>query len=166
MIIAIDPGLRVCGVAVFNAAGELTSACVSEVSYEPEEEIDRALSWALMVEAVAAGLPQIFGDTHLVLELQEIYTHRKGADPNDLLDLAGVVGGLATRWPNENVFSYLPKVWKGQVPKPTMSERVKTWLKPGELQRVDLPKAKKKQHDVWHAVGLGVYHLRQKGARK
>jgi hypothetical protein len=101
----------------------------------------------------------------LVIEKPQVYQSMK-VDPGDLIDLAIVVGriiGLSGR----EVTLYKPSQWKGQTPKAIHHERIKKLLSADELSRVVLPKAKKTLgHNVWDAIGLGLFHLGRAGRGK
>ncbi len=112
----------------------------------------------------------------VVAERPQVYAHRPKGDNNDLIDLAGVVGVIfgIFEWVPDH-YTYLPKEWKGEVPKEVkvdgevhtpMIDRVRSWLTVEERQCVEVPRKKKHLHDVWDAVGLGVFHLRKKGVRQ
>ncbi len=134
-MIAIDPGVKACGVAWFD---------------------NGALSIARLVPV--RDLRKIRQDTDLVIEMPRIYPgsdQRKG-DLNDLLNLAAVVGFC------EGLFlcdqkRYFPSIWKGQVPKMVMVERIKKTL--SEAERACVVLAGAKSHNVWDAVGIGLFHL-------
>jgi hypothetical protein len=82
----------------------------------------------------------------------------------DLISLAIFVGSAATRLLSlglQPVF-YEPSAWKGSVPKDVMIERIKRRLSPEEHARVDLPRAKSLHHNIWDAVGIGLYHLKRR----
>jgi len=73
---------------------------------------------------------------------------------------AGKLGGAF-----ETVF---PDEWKGGTSKAktkvyVIEQRAKAILKPDERVRVELPSAASKQHNVWDAVGIGLYALGRAG---
>jgi hypothetical protein len=99
----------------------------------------------------------------LVIELPQVYkaSHQRGAkvgtDPQDLIELAAVVGGLVCmfRASNQKTRTYLPAEWKGQVPKSIVHDRARKRLSAAELAIVEenLPRASL-AHNVWDAVSL------------
>ena len=158
MLVSVDPGLNGCGVAVW---------------------LDNTLSWAgyiknpgalptdmvRQVEPVMGKLPWSLklgteNPVDLAIELPQVYTVSKSkGDPNDLINLAVVVGAFLERWSTRGrQHVYSPGRWKGQVPKLIMVERIQKRLRPDETASVDLP-AKSLAHNVWDAVGIGLYHL-------
>jgi len=160
MLISIDPGLRMCGVAVWSDVGQLAKAGLVRGDAKAKD----SAAWSAMVQSVKTWIcDQAWALgwspwTGWVSEFPKVYAVGKSkGDPEDLLQLAGVVGGFAGLWgPATNILR--PYEWKRQVPKAIMTERIKSKLTPGELERVDLP-APSYAHNVWDAVGIGLAHL-------
>lgn len=156
ILIAIDPGLRHCGVAVFEA-GELQCAALVKnrdlVSRGPSAHAEMA--WQVLHWLSAWDLDRAI----LVLEWPRIYPgsgQRKG-DLNDLLELAGVDSAIASKLGAflGEVTCYAPAQWKGQVPKRIMNDRVLKRLTPREAARIIHPK----DHNVLDAIGIGLHRL-------
>jgi hypothetical protein len=155
MILCLDPGSKKAGVALFEDNGTLMTAWLSE-----------GKDWRSTADDVMRCLPvSAVRVRSVVIEKMQVYDHTPPAQANAciLLSLmAGRVTGLfAGSVPSNGNFEYLPKKWKGQVPKAIHQVRIKTTLSPAERQRVKLPKSKKGHHDIWDAVGIGLYHLRK-----
>ena len=155
MLIAIDPGLRWCGVARFYEGGELQQA---ELVRSPGT--DRGpMAWRRMADHVRSAI--ITQTYKAVVEVPRIYPHsaQQKGDLNDLLELAGVVGALA------GVFDVLefvyPATWKGQVPKKVMNARVLATLSLAERSALI-----HNDHNTLDAVGIGLFYLGRLGARK
>jgi Holliday junction resolvasome RuvABC endonuclease subunit len=153
-LIAIDPGLRGCGVAAFETEGcqpFLIKACYIT---SPEKTLTGPVAWAAMAgEVVRTGRPDI-----LVLEQPRIYPGVRREDPNDLIQLAGVLGAIAAHWESvPTIVAYYPAAWKGQVPKKVMTNRILKHLATGELSR--LVSVGAKDHNTIDAIGLGLFHL-------
>ena len=102
-----------------------------------------------------AGLVQL-----LVIEKPQVYKNAR-ARSSDLVDLAVSTGRIAA--PYENVVYYLPREWKGQTPKGIHHARIVSAL--SEYERRALPKRKGELKHVLDAVGIGLYHMKQMGAR-
>ena len=153
-LIAVDPGLRGCGVAVFCA---------------------RSLSWARYVEnpAKSGRGPEAWGAMSRAIhtqvqkngplppftyffEIPQVYPGVPETDANDLIDLAGVVGAIVGQ-EDVHVAWCHPRAWKGQVPKRVMNERVKKKLQAEENSNFFSVGAL--DHNTWDAVGLGLYYL-------
>lgn len=75
---------------------------------------------SLLVSVATGVLPS--KSTRLVIEKPTIYPGDRRTDPNDLIDLAVVVG----RWLQlaEQSITVLPRVWKGTTPKPISHRRI------------------------------------------
>lgn len=153
LVLAVDPGVRGCGVALFR--GEVLEQAVYVVGHG---EGQRAESWISMVDAVR----EFIGErvvTHLVLELPQVYVQSKSkGDPNDLINLAAVVGGLSVAFRTAKQRVFLPFEWKGQVPKAIMHERALSRLLPEEAKRISCRK-KSLLHNVLDALALGLEFL-------
>jgi hypothetical protein len=80
-------------------------------------------------------------------------------DNNDLLNLATVIGGIIQSFPESNIVRFLPYKWKGNAKKETLEFKIKCNLKPSELNRIEIPRAKSLAHNVWDAVGIGLYYF-------
>jgi len=152
LIVSIDPGISA-GIAFWLSTGRLLRAglllgCLSDAEWP-----GHPCTWAAV--------------QGIVIERPQVYRHGRG-DPNDLITLAlsagELVGRINAEHPAAIVTEYLPATWKGQVPKDIMIERIKKKLTEDELTMVDLPSAASLAHNVWDAVGIGLYHLR--GARR
>lgn len=164
MIAAIDPGLRGCGVALFSeVTGRLQEARYvrgSILSSDPTAS--GAYAAGITARYVVDNLTVLLRGrmlTRLLLEMPQIYVHRKGKDPNDLLGLAAVLGGICALHPYSAVTQYRPHDWKGNLDGDAMVERIqKRAAEAGETNYAILPSAKSLHHNVWDAVGIG-YHF-------
>jgi hypothetical protein len=147
IILAIDPGVGSSGWALF-VKGQLVSC-----GFDDNDKVMRHM----VTDARAA----------LVIERPQADGRLKGVDPQDVLNLSLVVGvflGVA-RSMNLGVGLYMPREWKGQLPKEVTTERAKATLAPYELSRV--PKmAKKKLHNTWDAIALGLFALKRKSQKR
>lgn len=176
VLVALDPGLRECGVAIFDlASGELLAAGMPE---NPERKARGLAAWARMAAAVvgyvsacleplrAAGA---LGQVGVASECPQVYTAGKSkGDPNDLIELAGVVGRVAGGLRAASERSYLPREWKGTLDGDVMVERIKARVDERlvERARVQLPRAQDKHHNVWDAIGVGLHVVGRLAPRK
>lgn len=155
-MICIDPGLRGCGVAVFNRGdAQLIRAC-----YVPNDErVGRGPKvWVAMAKKVKFVLLSLTGLTaRFYLEVPQVYGGPRDEDPNDLIDLAGVVGAIAAMFPDSIHSFYLPRQWKGTVPKKMMTQRISEQLAPEELKVIQTAGAK--DHNTLDAIGIGLFTL-------
>jgi len=155
-LIAIDPGVRNAGCAVF-VGGQLAEAVLfaplDGADHFKGEAVARLFRWYLeprahlRLEAAICELPQVYS------------TAQQKGRQSDLIDLAVVCGaigqvasdhGLPTRFIN-------PRVWKGQTPKDITTARAQVELTPDERVRVKLPKQGSLHHNVWDAIGIGLW---------
>ncbi len=191
LLLCIDPGLRVCGVALF------------EISFFPDGRLNTtASSGGRLYKAWAAKAPgkergavawramasQIYKDvcnrvempmhldagqylrsgaiSHLLIEEPQVYQGAKAkGDPDDLIQLAGVCGSIEGRFSNvSNVQSMKPAEWKKQVDGDVMTSRILARLLPEELARIEKsPRAKNVDHNAVDACGLGLRFLNRLG---
>ena len=154
MILTVDPGSKKAGVALFEPTGLLTTAWLVEGD-----------NWRETADNVMRTLPVSAARISAVcIEKMQIYDSTPLAHANDCITLAlmaGRVTGLFSGWLGDYTFEYFPRQWKGQAPKDISIERIKAELLDEETRRLRLPKDKKKQLDVYDAVGIGCYHLRK-----
>lgn len=145
-LIAIDPGTEQAGFARFVEGRLVQATLVREKGSTKEQR-----AWR-----VARKLGELFETGEdLVIEHPQIYVRSKG-DPDDLLALALVVGGvLAVHEGGELV---RPRTWKGQVPKKIMTNRILKHLAGDERA---LCAKVKDNHNVLDAVGVGLWKLKR-----
>ena len=148
-LVAVDPGVKLAGVAIFDDTQLMAAYLVrGEHVFDTVQLVRTSLlgKWRSNIE-LAIEKPQVY-----------VQSKQKG-DPNDLIDLAIMVGALAYQFPSKTL--YYPRQWKGQVPKDIMVARVKTKLSADEMKRVGLPRAQSLHHNIWDAVGIGLHHRRR-----
>lgn len=153
--LAVDPGTRACGVALFQNDALVAAGLVKN----PVAKGDDAFALAAMATAVAAWASmQGVGWSETVVERMQSYSaqHQKG-DQNDLISLSLLAGMMRPTW------LVLPSQWKGQVPKPKTKKetyiveaRVRARLLPSELAVI--PENTGPAWDVIDAIGIGLYH--------
>jgi hypothetical protein len=152
MLISLDPGVQVAGVAIFEDF-ELSRAFLVRGDGWHETASN---AWDIIRDSYPASV-LILAD--VVVEIPQIYDTRQ-IDVNDLITLSLMAGAFVGKG-SPFVTTYLPAQWKGQVPKRIMTNRTKNKLSPEECARVELPSARGLQHNVWDAVGIGLHHLRK-----
>ena len=155
--LAIDPGLSGCGAALFDGPALTWATYVANHVGSSVNELSRACA---MGKRILADVPFDPRMPHaLVCEFPQIYTHRESGDNNDLLPLAAVLGSFATVFQPAELRVVRPHEWKGSIRKEEMTRRIIARVTPHEATRVLLPTAKSLQHNVWDAVGIGLFHL-------
>ena len=169
-LLALDPGLRECGVAVF-AQGTLVDAGLVKNTFRRGGGLDAIHEMVgLVTRRVREGGPF----DRVVVEVPQIYMIGKGkGDPNDLLALAQI--GACVGWAlravgpkgNNEVVQVRPAEWKAQMDKDVCRRRILgTHGVPGRLDELEmerlapaLEEAGAKDHNVVDAVGIGLHSL-------
>ena len=142
MIIAVDPGVHVCGYAFFEK-GRLVKAG--------------------LVQDVPNGFRALPRARFCVMELMQAYPKCR-ANPNDLVRVAVVSGLVVGLYP---AYAFvLPHEWKGSVPKKIHQQRILTKLSVDEHTLVANITPKSLRHNSIDAVGLGLYYLEKTYGRR
>lgn len=154
-LVCFDPALRTTGVAIF-----LDGVLRDAYAVSPNVPRRGPSAWGPVAAAIWANGTYIVGPGDVaVIEGQVVYPHTK-ADPNDILQVSGVAGGLAALavFHGLDVVHYDPAAWKGQAPKKVIAERSRSRLSAEEISRV----RKGSTLDTWDAIGLGLFHLKRR----
>lgn len=153
ILVAIDPALRTSGVAIFDN-GILVSAYYV---VNPAKGARDAHAWAQGGQAIYNSLrPWIIDE--LVIEVMQAYPGGRGGNPNDLLQVSGVAGAVASLLGNIPKYSVLPRIWKKQLPKNVCHERLRKVLSKEEILAIT-PGTQKLQENTWDAIGIGLWRL-------
>lgn len=150
-MLAIDPGLRGLGVAVF------VDQELADARYVPsfEHGARGPAAWVAMAKAFETNPWDV-----VVIEVPQIYQGAKQkGDPDDLLQVTGVVGAICGRVRADRLVGVRPREWKGQLPKEVCRARIEGKLSEVELRRVVPSRHKSLAHNVWDAVGIGLFFL-------
>lgn len=186
MLVAIDPGTRGSGVAIFLEDAQLFRAAYVKNSVTAGNDAAACVAMALAVTEWVAQLQVIPWDVRhtLVLEWPRVLVanrqraEKRSVDPNDLLALVGVDCALAMAYHESmNLVSVHPDTWKGgSVDKEVMCRRV--WGRLSEDERVHVERTPRGgglhfdgyeggiQHDVLDSVGLDLWHLDRLARRR
>jgi hypothetical protein len=149
VIVCIDSGAKAAGVSIFEN-GELTTAWLA-----------RGKTWEETADDVLDKMPVTTDLVQtVVIERMQIYDSTPLAHANDCITLSLMAGRVTGFFLEANIVEYVPHTWKGGVPKNIMTKRIIDKLSQDEIGRVDLPRAKDLHHNIWDAVGLGIYHTR------
>lgn len=167
-LLAIDPGLRGSGAALFDEETRLLLRA-DYVKGSPTGEMAEA--WNIMAVAIKswANLSSGGRTPRLVIEFPKVRQRgsqraaKKGTDPNDLLQLAAVVGAVAAYFGSIRPSTVLlPEEWKQQVPKSVMWDRALKRLSPAELATMGkVPE--RLAHNMHDAIELGLVHVGRLG---
>lgn len=143
MLLSVDPGKHKHGCALWEN-GELVRAWWTGSNTSIVDEIKEICP----VQCI----------TKVAIEIMQIYAGTGVKKGNDLLAVNFSGGRLVgeLRGHLDEVVTYLPRQWKGQVPKDVMNRRIIKTLSIEERTRVSLPTAKSAQHNVWDGAGIGL----------
>lgn len=154
-LLAVDPGVHACGCALFRDGKLVAAEYVREEGENPLAVVDNVIGWCVDYSFL----------DKIVIEIPQVYAGPRANDPNDLIQVALVAGAIGALANSDTCFVH-PREWKGQLPKPKrasdpyiVAERAAKKLSTEELERVSLPSAKGLQHNVWDAIGLGLWAL-------
>lgn len=156
-ILAIDPGTRVLGWAIFTDR-LLTHCGVSVVGAGLKEK--RLGDFSMLHVADLNPLFAPLGPFDIVVELPKVYPvgQQKG-DQNDLIAITAVGCLVASRFATASPTFYHPQEWKGQVPKDVSHRRIEKRLSKDEqdVAKKQLPKTNIR-HNGMDAIGIGLKH--------
>lgn len=163
-LLSVDPGIRGCGVALFEN-GLLARAAYVKNFIDGGNDASYCYYMAREIILYTGEEDCFFKQGEiltLAVESPQVYTSSKG-DPNDLLPLFGVNAALytmlRTAMGSSLAFNqYLPRQWKGQMTKEVCHARIKDRLSPAESAAIE-PTPKSLIHNVFDAVGIGLYAL-------
>jgi hypothetical protein len=161
VILAIDPGIRHCGFALFDEKLLYVAGLIKNKSKESEFEAGVYMAWYVHEHVTKIELPLGERIDTLVSERPQVYTSAKlKGDPNDLVALGGVVGAIGSYFLQDAAAlkTYLPREWKGQTPKSVTEKRVTGRLSDEEKARIEWPAAGL-CHNVYDAIGIGLFHV-------
>lgn len=155
MLLTIDPGVRICGVALWQPDGQLHRAELVRGAHAAPD----AVAWIAMATAVFHAT-ELYRPQALVIEQMRTYEGRAAkGDANDLIAVAHTVGAIVMRLRLPTVVQTAQQ-WKGGTPKSVTENRMNEKLSPAEKERIIWP-AKSLRHNVTDAIGIGLRHLRR-----
>jgi hypothetical protein len=171
IILAIDPGIRGVGAALFTPDALLTADYVRNPAKSGNQAAE-VVRMALAVEEWVVGAVARQSVTRLVVEWPRIRTRDKSpGDPNDLVALAAVSSAIAARFSHASVVSLYPDEWKGQLSGEATAARVVARLTEAERARVVLHGkgtmvelargvlTGDRNHNTLDSVGIGLHDL-------
>ena len=159
MILAIDPGLRHFGAALFDG---VTLARAALIRNPIKTGNDLAVGFAACEALIRwLGDRTVIGSIHTVIvEIPRVYpaANQKG-DQNDLIALAGVAYALACAVVSaEKRVRYFPREWKGTIDGDTMVKRIEARLSAQEQAAIETCPASLR-HNVIDAIGIGLKYV-------
>ncbi len=162
-LVALDPGIRGCGVACFTD-GVLDRAGYVKSPARSGNSAAECIAMARAVESFYEGEA-----SEVAVEWPQVYASTRDKDPNDLLALCGVDTACAVVLaPNGRVVTYRPREWKGQLKKEACHFRLRSRLSPEEALVLAEAEtlAKSMAHNMLDAVGIGLHHLGRLAPRR
>jgi hypothetical protein len=166
-LLAVDPGLRGTGWAVFERAALALCGCAAGGAGSLRERAAR------IADGVLRAVPMQIET--LIIERPQVYAQRKQrGDPNDLVDMGILVGVLMQALDPDHARLVLPRDWKGTIPKAEklgdyiVHKRSLRFLLPSERRRYEAALEQLPgdlRHNVADAVGIGLWMIVASGAR-
>lgn len=147
MLCAIDPGTEQAGLAIFREGVLVDAHLVVEAGLTKEQR-----AWRVATKLGKLLVP----GAELVVEYPQIYAKASQVDPDDILALTLVVGGVLSLHGGGELVR--PAAWKGQVPKKVMVNRI---LKNLSEEEQKILKKVKDNHNVVDAVGVGLWKTKR-----
>lgn len=161
VLLAVDPGIDRCGVAVLHDERLHAVAYVGRSAGADEDPVQRVVQAAEHVRQWVLALNR--APNLAVIEWPRIYTAGKSkGSGNDILPLAAVAGAIAVNLLHIDcrTTSTPPYAWKGTVPKDVMTQRVIAKLYPDERSVLDSSMEKVslgRRHNAVDAVGIALH---------
>lgn len=158
MILFVDPNVHGCGLGLFHDGDLLRARYVKHPNHLGRRYLSATLLGQEVLKAALSEFRIVKLDL-LVIEHPVIYPGMPSKDLNDLIDVATVGAAVnSALYLNASAFqTVFPAEWKGNVPKKTMLERIKSRLTPEELKRCEFTN-KSDNEDLLDAVGMGLWH--------
>ncbi len=162
-LLAVDPGTKWCGCALFDHEGLLCDAyLVKNTFVRPKgSRLAGPASAREMSRAIANGIAKSnrMGIIRLLcLEIPQVYRGESSkGDPDDLIDIAGVAYALAAALYAFRVQVFRPHDWKKNETKSITQGRVLDRLSEEEKTRI-VP-AGALTHNIYDAIGIGLHSL-------
>ncbi len=128
--LAIDPGLRDLGAALFDG-DELDRVAVL---VNPNRRGRDVPAWAAMGDLVRSRFPSA---DELVIEMMVVRAGRRDVDPDDLMQLVGIAGVLVGLYAPIPARVVRPEDWKGRVKKRIHHQRIVGALNPNERRIIE-----------------------------
>lgn len=170
-IVSVDPGVRACGVAIWEPGADerlppnarpfrLLKAALVNNPFTRGQDTEAASGMARAVGefvADATGRPYTL-DLELGIECPRVYdaTFQKGDQNTSIIPLSLVVGAVGMCQPFRKIVQFFPRDWKGTVDADrVLIPLVKDRLTSNERERVQLP-AESLAHNVWDGIGVGL----------
>lgn len=154
-LLAIDPGKRHCGVAIFRHGRLINAATVHTTQTDPMGLARRVWDWYVNVRVPYGS------DGTVAVVVENPQSYRTDAIDEHLESLRNTITAIEELISPLRPHKLRPFTWKGNVPKPIHHARLARIL--GPEASVILGQPPQIFHDTWDAVGLGLYALGRTG---
>jgi len=154
-IIAVDPGIRVLGVAIGDDSGRIEWAAL--VKSPAPLTVRRGAAVSAMAWELARVLQGRTWEASAVEWPKQYDGAGSFADRQDISALSALAGGAGVIVASRALaFEFTPEPfeWKGQVPKDVHNQRTMARLTLADRERIEWPARKDLAHNVIDAVGL------------
>ena len=155
LLVAIDAGLRTCGVAMF-ATGVLVAAFTADESVGRGPAVWRSMALKVTSNITRLRYPWCEMPVDLVIEVMQEDSRSRG-NVADILEVQGVAGAISSHYLWKTITGYTPRQWKGSVPKTVSHLRARRTMCVAERDVVE-----GLDHNGMDAVALGLFHLKRK----
>jgi len=172
---AIDPGVNNLGVSIWDIEKQVLKWAGLIEHHPIFKSHPKVVGIVRSIVAYQNDMGEYIVDMmdssrEIVIEMPQVYTDTRSwkGDPGDILKLTLTVGALMERfstlktWRNNSeseITLVRPQKWKGQLPKEVTARRVKKKLDPQEKELVELPDSEGLDHNVFDAIGIGLWAL-------
>ncbi len=158
MLLSLDPGIRGCGVALFDGATLVACDYVKSPA-RTGDDFTAMLAMATTVARWASNRADPYAWS-MVAEVPRVYGPSKSkGDNNDLLPLVGV--GCAVATSATSAMRVFPHEWKHQLSKDVCHQRIRSRLDMDETNVLNdaCARAKSLAHNTLDAVGIGLHQV-------
>lgn len=154
LLLSIDTSIRAMGYGLFSST-LIKCGLIRSKAELPGDAINEQLN---SLNNTLSVVPD-----HILIELPQIYDPRRWkGDPNDLIWVSVLCGGIAGLYLQAHTEYVLPSQWKGQSSKDVVQYRVEQVLTIPELDVIErdmTPVPAYLRHNVWEAIGIGLFSL-------
>lgn len=156
VLLACDPGVHAVGWCAIASTGILSYGWAQEQDVPAAPDVIVALCHAVHMHR----------PTEVLIELPQVYSRQRKGDPNDLIDVAVIVGRILERFHANRVPTTLvrPHGWKGSTPKKIsharafrqMTQAEKNGLPAHMLAALQTDRTRW-EHNVWDAIAMALW---------
>lgn len=158
LIVAVDPGLRECGVCAIDV--QTSAVRFAFLARNPEKVSKDVAAWERMAHAVAVELEErLAGDVPDLLVIERQFLGFGSKNPGVILTLCHVAGAIAMRVDALEKTAITPSQWKGSTSKKKSNRKTWSALAPGEKAVAEEAETYK-GHNVKDSIGIAKWAAR------